>query len=133
MGVVELEIPSKSAYVGVARLAIAAVARSAGLDEELVDDVKIAVSEACTNALLNNSDAGTDAPVSISWTEHPDRVVIEVADRGAVYDFTGLDPSDSQQMRLSMSAALLGSIVDETDFTPREGGGMCARLAIRRR
>ena len=60
MALVQLEIPPRSPYVGVVRLALSSLARAAGLDEEKVDDIKIAVSEACANAVLNNEEANSD-------------------------------------------------------------------------
>jgi serine/threonine-protein kinase RsbW len=49
---VKLEVPPRSAYVGVVRLALASLARTAGIDEESIEHLKIAVSEACANAVL---------------------------------------------------------------------------------
>ena len=132
---VEIEIPSRSVYVGVVRLALASLARGAGLSEEVVDDLKIAVSEACANAVLSHEDAGADAPVTVTWLEEPDSVVVEVGDRGTVYDAVAPGQEfDSQgfSARALMSFALLKSLVDECDLRPRDGGGMCARLCFSR-
>jgi anti-sigma regulatory factor (Ser/Thr protein kinase) len=132
---VEIEIPSRSAYVAVVRLALSSLARSAGLDEETVDDLKIAVSEACANAVLSNAEAETDAPVTVTWRDEPDRLLVEVGDRGAVYDPddpAGSVDSQGYSTRFLMSFSLLQTLVDEWDVTPRDGGGMCAHLAFRR-
>jgi serine/threonine-protein kinase RsbW len=133
--VVELAIPPRSVYVGVARLAVAALAREAGFDEERVDDLKTAVSEACTNAVLSSEEAGTDEAVIISWAEDTDRVVIEVSDRGSNYDATQVEGAlDSQgfSLRLALSVSLLRSLLDEITFEPRDGGGMHTRLVMNR-
>lgn len=42
-----LRIPAEAAHVGTARIFAAAVARQAGVPEEQVDDLKLAISEAC--------------------------------------------------------------------------------------
>lgn len=42
-----LRIPASAAYVGTARIFAAAIARQAGISEDRVDDLKLAVSEAC--------------------------------------------------------------------------------------
>jgi serine/threonine-protein kinase RsbW len=132
MPTVDLEIPSRTPYVGVARLAVASLGRRAGLDEDSVDDLKIAVSEACTNAVMSNETAQVEAPVMVSWIEEPGHVVIEVGDRGAVYDAEANSAVDSQgfSSRMVMSVALLRSLVDECTFVPRDGGGMITRLAL---
>jgi anti-sigma regulatory factor (Ser/Thr protein kinase) len=131
MAAVELEIPPRSVYVGVIRLALASLARGAGMDEEAVDDLRIAVSEACTNAVLSNEAAGRDDPVTVSWRADADRAVIEVSDRGHLYD--GRDERgslDSPSGRVAMSAVLLGSLVEDFELIPRAEGGTCARFTV---
>jgi serine/threonine-protein kinase RsbW len=133
--VVELEIPPRSAYVGVVRLALASLGRSAELDPEAVDDLKIAVSEACANAVLANEEVGGDHPVSVSWKEEEDKITIEVGDRGDIYDRAGDDDSLSSggiSARVTMSVAMLTSIVDEFEISPRDGGGTSARFVVQR-
>jgi anti-sigma regulatory factor (Ser/Thr protein kinase) len=131
MDAVELEIPPRSVYVGVIRLALASLARAAGMDEESVDDLKIAVSEACTNAVLSNEEAGGDLPVTVSWRVEDDHAVVEVADRGSLYDARDEGSSlDSPSGRVAMSAVLLGSLVEDFELIPRVDGGTCARFAV---
>lgn len=135
MVVVEIEVPPRSAYVGVVRLATTSLARTAGFDEEIVDDLKIAVSEACTNAVLSNREAATDEPIAVTWQQEDGRVEIEVGDRGSTWDPDGEPgPDDSQETstRLVLSMALLRSLVDKCDVAPRDGGGMSTRLTINR-
>ena len=134
MALVRLEIPPRSPYVGVVRLALSSLARAAGLDEEKVDDIKIAVSEACANAVLNNEEAGSDDPVVVSWDESDGAVHIEVADRGVTLDPDALDQVDTQgfSTRAVMSIALLKSLVDDCSFEARDGGGTTTRLLINR-
>jgi anti-sigma regulatory factor (Ser/Thr protein kinase) len=103
------------------------------MEEEQVDDLKIAVSEACANAVMANEEAGVEDPVTIVWTDEPDCFTIEVSDRGSS-DRLAVSPFDSQDLssRLSMSIALLQSLVDGCEFLPREGGGMSTRLLVSR-
>jgi serine/threonine-protein kinase RsbW len=126
---VEIEIPPRSAYVSVVRLALAALAREAGLSEDSVDDLKIAVGEACTNAVLVTG-GPPEAPVKVNWTHEGDRVVIEVMGAGHPYDGTASDQGDDFASRMKMSLALLESLVDECVVAPREGGGVSARLVV---
>jgi serine/threonine-protein kinase RsbW len=135
MADVHIEIPPRSAYVRVVRLALSALGRSAGMEEEGVDDLKIAVSEACANAVMANETAMTDDPVTITWTEEDQRFVVEVGDRGESFTVGEEgDAFDSQgfSSRLTMSIALLKSMVDECRFAPRRDGGMCTTLVVNR-
>ena len=132
MATVELEIPSRTAYVVVARLVLSSLARAAELEEGAVDDLKIAVSEACANAVLSHEQSGTDAPVSIAWDEDPGRIVVQVGDRGPAYEPSRPDDSLHGSARFDMSIALMKSLVDECTFGPRDDGGMCTRLVMTR-
>ena len=133
MPTIELDIPPKTAYVRVVRLALSSLARQAGFSEEQVEDLKIAVSEACANAVLANEEAGVVDPVSIVWNDEADCLTVEVSDRGSS-DRLAASPFDSQDLssRLSMSVALLQSLVDGCEFLPRDGGGMSTRLLVSR-
>ena len=123
MSATVLEIPAKSVYVGVVRLAVASLARSEGLDEEQVEDLRMAVSEACANAVLANEVSGD--PVMMTWRADDGAVVVEISDRGGpVVDESGED-------RLEMSVALLRSLVDECDFETGPDGRRTTRLALR--
>src|SRR5688572_30094150 len=87
--VVSLEIPPRSPYVGVVRLTVATLARTAGLNEEAVEDIRIAVSEACANAVLANEEAGSEEAVVVDWYQTDDRLIVEVGDRGVTQDHRG--------------------------------------------
>jgi serine/threonine-protein kinase RsbW len=120
--------------VGVVRLAISSLARAVAVPEENLDDLKIAVSEACTNAVLAHEENDIGDPVTITWMDKQDRFVVEVGDRGPVYDESVADEEDSLGLstRRAMSFALISTLVDESEFEPREGGGMRARMVIYR-
>jgi hypothetical protein len=63
-----LEIPPSPQFVGTARLFAASIARHFGFDQESVEDIKVAVSEACTSVLLSRDAEGR--PVRLNaWVE----------------------------------------------------------------
>ena len=114
------------------RLAIGSLARASGLDEERVDDVRIAVSEACTNAVFTNEETGSDGPVTVAWVAHPDRIDVEVGDRGpTAADQPDVLDSQGFSSRLVMSVALLEELADELSFESRSGGGSLVRMSFR--
>lgn len=129
---VRLEIPPQSAYVAIARLAITSLGRAAGLDEEKLDDLKIAISESCANAVLAVQEAGVDAPIEISFTAAADSLEVVVGHSGPSHEEHAEADSQGFSTQRVMSMALLRSLVDELDLAPREGGGMQARLLLRR-
>jgi serine/threonine-protein kinase RsbW len=131
---VELEVPARPEYVGVVRLALASLGRLAGLDEATVDDLKIAVSEAATSAMLVNQEAGVAEPVTVAWTSEEDHVVVEVFDRGPIGEQGAGSSGDAEALRAGISVALLDSIVDGCEVEPRaDGPGSRTRLFINHR
>jgi anti-sigma regulatory factor (Ser/Thr protein kinase) len=126
---VQLQFPSKSVYVGVARLAVAGIARAAGFDEDTVFDLKTAVSEAVSTAVLLGEEAGSETPIDLAWEDRVDSVVIEVHHAGTLSEpATGAEPGDQQAMAL----ALLRSLVDESEFVSEDDGTTTIRLTLRR-
>jgi serine/threonine-protein kinase RsbW len=132
MAVVEIAIPPRSPYVGVVRLAVSSLARGAGLDEERVDDIRIAVSEACTNAVLAHEESGSEDSVSVTWSDSEERIEIDVDQ--AVVTAPDAEAADSQgfSTRSVLSGSLLQSLVDECTFTERPGGGTRTHLVVLR-
>lgn len=129
MATVELEIPSRSVYVGVVRLAVASLARASGLDEERVDDLRIAVSEACANALGSDAESGR-SPIRVRWSEEDSRVLVEVEDKTSSTYRSCQDGATDD--RLGLSLELLRSLVDECDITPSDSGGTLTRMVVAR-
>jgi serine/threonine-protein kinase RsbW len=114
------------------RLAVASLARGAGFDEERVDDIRIAVSEAATNAVLTNEEASVDEAITVAWRHSDDRAVVEVGDRGGspALEEATLEDSQGFSSRIVMSVALLRELADELVYEPRDGGGTIARLTF---
>lgn len=127
---VEIEIPSRSVYVGVVRLALASLGRSAGLSEESVDDFKIAVGEACANAVIVNEETAPDVPVRIHWSQQGAQVVVEIEGAGPPLESAELAEGDDQAARMGMSVALLESLVDSCEVTKGPDGAVTSRLAV---
>jgi len=76
---VSIAIPADPAYVGTVRYFAATVARHAGLEEELTDDLRLAVSEACAGAI----EAGVTGPIRVALWLEPGGVAVEVASGSA--------------------------------------------------
>jgi serine/threonine-protein kinase RsbW len=79
---IELRIPCAAEYVGVARLAVSAVASRMNFGVDAVDDLKLAVGEACANAIQH----AAEGEISITCVVEPDRLVVTVKDCGVGFD-----------------------------------------------
>jgi serine/threonine-protein kinase RsbW len=120
--VVELEIPALPEFVGIARLAIAALAGvRPGLDYDRVDDLRIVVSEACTSAIEAFGGSRGEAPrVRLRCHDGPDRLEVAIAGPPGAFDSTVADPGteDAGGFRISLIRAL----VDEADVKATAAG-----------
>ncbi len=80
MATVELRFSALPEHVRTARLVAAAVARRAGVDEAVLDEVVLAVGEACTRAVALHQSSGVSAPVRVTLIEEEKQFSIEVGD-----------------------------------------------------
>jgi serine/threonine-protein kinase RsbW len=83
---VELRISARPENVALARLALAGVASVAGASHEETADLKLAVSEICTNAVLHAYGDATDGGVVLRYSVAGDVLTVEVSDFGAGFD-----------------------------------------------
>jgi serine/threonine-protein kinase RsbW len=125
----ELTVPSKVEYISVVRLLVASLAASRrALADERVDDLKLAVSEACTNAIEANQAEGSDGVVVVRAWEAPERMEVCISDSGSGFDPSHLPdrPLVSDPLRLNfergLGIPLIRSLVDSVRFDCGAGG-----------
>jgi serine/threonine-protein kinase RsbW len=127
--VLELEIPARPEFIAIARLVVASLASSRrALADDRIDDLKLAVSEACTNAIEAHGAAESDEHVRIRVWEGDERMEVAVEDRGAGFDVDSLPahPPVTDPTRLNfergLGIPLIRSLVDDVEFhTSSEG------------
>jgi serine/threonine-protein kinase RsbW len=100
MPTVEVSFTALPAHVRTARLVALAVARRAGVNDQLLDEVRLAVGEACSRAVGVHQSKVPDQPVLMRLSDEQDRFVVEVVDGGPLEheatdaDLGSLDPDD---------------------------------------
>ena len=126
---IELEIPARPEYVGLARLVVSSLASSRRtLADDRIDDLKLAVSEACTNAIEAHADVDLLERVVVRWSEADDHLQVQVEDRGPGFDPRSLPshPPVTDPERLNfergLGIPLIRSLVDQVEFDPSEDG-----------
>jgi serine/threonine-protein kinase RsbW len=80
MATVEVTFTPLPAHVRTARLVATAVARRSGVDEALLDEVRLAVGEACSRAVEAHRRHCPAEPVRIEMTDTDERFVVVVSD-----------------------------------------------------
>ena len=81
MPAVQLRFPPSAGHVRTARLVAVAAARRAGLDDIRVDELRLAVGEACNRALYRCGIAGVTEPVQLTVDDTPHGLTVEVSDQ----------------------------------------------------
>jgi serine/threonine-protein kinase RsbW len=132
---VELEIPARTDFLSVARLVVVAAASiDAAFGEERLDNLRLAVSEACANAMAAQPDDSTVA-ISIRCDFAANRLEVEVVDRGP-----GFDPDHVPQLppvtdprRLEhesgLGLTLIRALTDEAEIRSSPAG-TAVRLVV---
>lgn len=105
---VRLALPARPQNVAVVRQALAGMADALDVDVALAADMKIAVTEACTNAVLHAYDTG-DGPLEVDMRVEGPRLTISVRDRGP--GFKPL-PASQDEAPLGFGLALIASLAD---------------------
>ncbi|OIJ89733.1 ATP-binding protein [Streptomyces colonosanans] len=130
MATVELRFSALPEHVRTARLVAAAVARRAGVDEAVLDEVRLAVGEACTRAVGLHQSNGISAPVRVMLTEEEKQFSIEVGDE-APHTPTGEAPGtpgaadpDAETEEDEMGLAVISGLVDDVEVSAGEDGGL---------
>ncbi|GGP72141.1 ATP-binding protein [Streptomyces abikoensis] len=147
MATVELLFSALPEHVRTARLVAAAVARRAGVDEAVLDEVRLAVGEACSRAVSLHRSHEIAGPVKVMLTEDEKKFSIEVADDAphpgvmaataaaasgsAAHVAPAGSPAPSasvpatpEESEDDMGLAVISGLVDDVEVTASETGGL---------
>jgi anti-sigma regulatory factor (Ser/Thr protein kinase) len=123
-----LEVPPDPAYVAAARLFASTLARQAGVAEEELDDVRVAVGEACARALATAS----DRPVSVRAERKDGRLVFEIAQgptpSGTAGDLTSTPTP--QELAVGLNLELITALFDDAQVVETEDGAPAVRFSV---
>jgi anti-sigma regulatory factor (Ser/Thr protein kinase) len=123
---VKLTLPARPENVAVIRHVLGAFAEALRLPDTLVEDLRLAVTEACTNVVRHAYAPGSPGPVEISLRPDDDAVRVVVSDRGRG---VGTSPDASGP---GLGLPLIAAIADEVEFEPVPGGGSRLVMAFAR-
>ncbi|MGW0790320.1 ATP-binding protein [Streptomyces sp. NPDC002911] len=135
MPTVELRFSAQPEHVRTARLVAAAVARRAGVDEAVLDEVRLAVGEACSRAVGLHRSRHVAAPVTVILTEDEKAFSIEVGDglpapgsdasvQGTPGDGGPDDPETDADSEDEMGLAVIRGLVDDVEVRTGADGGV---------
>ncbi len=125
----EVPIPCEPRFLSVVRLTVAGAAARAGLGVAEIDDVKVAVSEACTNAIEHAfppAEGKACPAIRIRMTARDGELRLEVEDEGSGFDPKHLPRVDLEQRvpeEGGLGVYLMRQLMDEVKIESAPGSG----------
>jgi anti-sigma regulatory factor (Ser/Thr protein kinase) len=125
MATVELRFSASPEHVRTARLVAAAVARRAGVHESALDELRLAVGEACSRAVGLHAAHGLTSPVRVMLTEGEKTFSIEVGDDApeavpGPQEQAGHEGSEETD---ELGLAVISGLVDDVEVVSDAHGG----------
>ena len=137
MATVELRFSALPAHVRTARLVAAAVARRSGVDEGVLDEVRLAVGEACSRAVHLHRRHCPDRPVLVTLVDDQDAFRVAVTDEapnepGGGEGFGDLanvaDLVDAEAVPPGVGLAVIAGLVDDVAIETSGDNGAVVRM-----
>jgi anti-sigma regulatory factor (Ser/Thr protein kinase) len=130
---VELRLPPDVQFVGLARLVVCAAARHAGMSDERVEDLRIAVSEAIANAINAHTSVGRTEPIELSFGAAADgSFAVTVSDTG--FGFEPISPQQAADRdwtdESGLGVTIIRNLADDVRFLRGEGMQVSIRFAV---
>ena len=119
---VRLTIPARAEYITLCRLALTGIGRLRELSDELLADLKLALTEAASNSVRHaygDKDVGV---VDISYQLFSDRLVIEVTDEGEGFDLAEAEGNGDDLSEGGLGIAIIRAIADAVEIGAQPGG-----------
>ena len=132
VGTVELRFPPYPEHLALVRLALTGVAAVGEASEELLADLKLAVTEACTNAIQHAYPDGDSesSEVVVRFTLQPNEITVEVEDAGVGFDAAGrVHPPGASAPDGGMGLWIISGLIEDLEIESDAGG---SRIAMSR-
>jgi serine/threonine-protein kinase RsbW len=125
---VHLTFPARPEYITLGRLALTAIAGLRPLSDETLHDLKLALTEACTNSVKHAYEDGSGS-VDIVYELHRDRLAVEVGDAGSGFEPQQNAGNGADELEEGgLGIAIIRAVTDEVEIAEREGGGSRLRF-----
>jgi serine/threonine-protein kinase RsbW len=126
MATVEVTFTPLPAHVRTARLVATAVARRSGVDEALLDEVRLAVGEACSRAVEAHRRHCPAEPVRIEMTDSGERFVVTVSDHAPTASSHPAVPmpahNDTDAIPAGFGLAVISGLADDVRVLSTSSG-----------
>ena len=126
---VELKIPGDPEYLRVVRLMVSGYASNLPFPVDEIEDIKVAVSEACNCAISHVDGARASEPITISCWTREGNLYFKIEDKGKA--ITEDEFNDFTSAECGLGFLLIRTLMDELDVKPGSDYGTCVVMSKR--
>jgi len=119
---VELTIPARAEYITLCRLALTGIGRAWPISDEVLADLKLALTEAASNSVRHAYADGRVGMVGIRYELFPNRLVIEVEDEGGGFDRSTTAATRAELTEGGLGIAIIRAIADDVEIGVHPSG-----------
>ena len=124
--VINMKMSNDPDLVSVIRLTTSGIASKMGFTMEDIEDLKVAISEACTNAIKHS----TEKEFEVKFLVNESRLDVEVIDQGIGYDTVAVAEPDLKNPKTSgLGLFIIKSLMDEVEVKSCEECGTVIRFS----
>lgn len=119
--IVNLKLPCKPEFVNVARMNVATIANNLNMNYEVIQDLKVAISEACNNVILHSN---SDGYYEIVFGVTEKKLIIDINDYGEGFEMDNYEKPDLEHPKgHGLGLFIIENLVDEMKIiTEKEVG-----------
>lgn len=122
---IKMEITSNPEYVGIIRLTTSGIANKIGFSIDDIEDMKVAVSEACTNAIKHSN----DDIFYITYTMLENGLTIEISDKGEGYNIENIPQPDLENPKENgLGLFIIQTLMDDVSVESIENQGTTIKM-----
>jgi serine/threonine-protein kinase RsbW len=121
----ELKLPARAENVAVVRHAFGGFAEALSVDEQTLADIKLAVTEACTNVVIHAYDDGQDGNLEVDASIDDSRLTVVIRDNGR-----GIVPRPDSP-GLGLGLPLIATLAESLELGKDHGDNTEVRMTFR--
>ena len=130
---IHLSIPAASEFIAVARLTVSGISSRMNFAVNDIEDIKVALSEACTNVIQHAYEPDQQAMIDIDFHLFPDRLEIIVQDQGRGFNTQHIkspkiDSDNPELFGLGLGLVFIQSLMDEASIDSEFGKGTTLKM-----
>jgi len=124
---IRMSIPTKSEYVSIARLTSSVIASKIGFNIEEIEDIKVAVGEACNNVVIHSKDGFST--FDLEFFAEKESLTIKVIDNGSGFSYDEYkEPNLLEPKENGLGIFIMKSLMDDLEIESKIGEGTLIKM-----